>query len=102
MTELPKFSFNLAEQPCVPVLDAMGKPHTLSLRDVFVRAHELKEIHHCSPVVAAGLVRLCVAILTDVHPIKYPSQWAPLWLRGAFDAIAIDAYFEKYKDRFDL
>ncbi|MCW3051469.1 MAG: putative CRISPR-associated protein [Chthonomonadales bacterium] len=102
MAEIRRFSFDLARQPCVPVLDMEGKPQTLSLRDTLVRAHELKEIQHDSPVVSAALVRLCVALLTDIYPLDRPSQWPPIWTGKAFDQIVIDAYFEKYGDRFDL
>ena len=101
-TETPRFSFDLARQPCVPVLDAGGKRQVLSLRDTLVRTHELKEIQHDSPVVTAALVRLFVALLTDIFPLKFPSQWSPLWTGKAFDTIKIDAYFQKYGDRFDL
>jgi CRISPR system Cascade subunit CasA len=94
--------FDLTTQPCVPVLDAAGKPQMRSLRDTLVQAQELNEIQHGSPVVTAALVRLLVALLTDIHPLKFASQWAPVWKRGAFDPNAVDAYFEKYKDRFDL
>ena len=95
-------AFDLTTQSCVPVLDAAGKPQLLSLRDTLVRAHELKEIQHGSPVITAALVRLFVALLTDLYPLEFASQWAPVWQRGAFDPNAVDAYFEKYKDRFDL
>jgi CRISPR system Cascade subunit CasA len=102
MPESVKFSFDLARQPCVPILDAGGNLVTLNLRDTLVRAHELKEVQHDSPVVTAALVRLFIALLTDIYPLKYPSQWPPFWTRKAFDPSIVDAYFEKHKERFDL
>ena len=94
--------FDLIVEPCVPAMDIAGRPLTLSLRETLLRAHELKEIQHSSPVVTAALTRLLVALLTDIYPLRQPSHWPPLWKRKAFDAADIDAYFAKYSDRFDL
>lgn len=102
MPEPPKISFNLVEQPCVPVLDLQNRPQTLNLRDTLVSAQELKEIQHGSPLVTASVVRLLIAVLTDIYPLKVPSHWPPLWTRKAFDPADIDHYFEKHRDRFDL
>lgn len=102
MSEHPPFSFHLSKLPCVPVLDSRGRSLSLSLRDTLVNAHTVKEIQHDSPVVAAALIRLLVAILTDIHQIRRPSQWPEVWRRLAFDTVAIDVYFQKYRDRFDL
>lgn len=102
MPDLPKLSFNLVEKPCVPVLDSKGMPLTLSLRETVLQAHNLREIHSSSPIVTAALVRLCVALLTDIFPLKYGSQWKNIWLRKAFDESIVSAYFDEHHDRFDL
>lgn len=101
MTEVT-FSFDLITEPCIPVLDAAGRPLTLGIREMLLQAHELRELNHASPVVAASLVRFLVALLTDIHPLPNPSSWGAIWKRRSFDANAITAYFEKYGERFDL
>ncbi|HLJ56863.1 MAG TPA: type I-E CRISPR-associated protein Cse1/CasA [Chthonomonadaceae bacterium] len=102
MTQQTTYSFNLAERPCVPVLDAAGSPTMVSLRDAVADAHLFREVHHRSPVVTAALVRLLVALVTDIHPIRRTSDWPAVWHPGAFDAAAVDAYFTAFGDRFDL
>src|SRR5207302_222526 len=77
--------FNLTIEPCIPVLDAKGKPDLLSLRDTLTQAHELNELSHGSPVVTAGLLRLLVAVLTDIYEPRGIQDWQAIWTRGAFD-----------------
>lgn len=102
MPETQKFTFNLLEQPCIPVLDAAGKPQILNLRETLLQAQNLQEIHSDSPIVTAALVRLLVALLTDIFPLKQPSHWGPIWTGKAFDKSKVEAYCDKYYDRFDL
>lgn len=102
MSDPQESSYNLIKMPCIPVLDADGLPESLNLRDTVVNAHLLREIHHDSPIVTAALVRLFIALLTDVYPLRHASQWSAIWTNGAFDAAVIDSYFQRYYDRFDL
>ncbi len=96
------FSYNLVEMPCIPVLDLKGHPKSLSLRETFLHAHELAEISHSSPIVTASLVRLCVALLTDVYSFRSQSKWVPLWNLGHFKSEDIEYYLDKYKHCLDL
>lgn len=102
MPEPPKMTFDLLQEPCVPVLDLRGKPLTLSLRETLLQAHNLREIHVNSPLVTAALVRLFVAILTDIHPYKNHSEWAKIWSGKKFDESIVEAYLTTNAGRFDL
>jgi len=97
------YSFNLVDQPWIPclALDA-GTPRDVSLRDALVNAHELREIAGASPLVTLSLHRLLLAVLHRVFGPADAVAWNALWAAGHFDPIRIDAYLDRWRDRFDL
>jgi CRISPR system Cascade subunit CasA len=97
------YSFNLIDQPWIPclALDA-GPPRDVSLRDALVRAHELREIAGASPPVTLSLHRLLLAVLHRVFGPADAAEWNALWSAGSFDPVRIDAYLDRWYDRFDL
>ena len=54
---------------------SQGRAVTLSLLDVFRRAHELKEIRDASPLVTYGLYRLLQAIVQDLVNPGEKREW---------------------------
>ena len=95
-------TFDLVRSPWIPCLRADGTLMELGLRDALVRAHELREVHGESPLVTAALYRLLLAILHRVFgPASY-AEWGRLWEAGRWDAARLDAYFDRWRDRFDL
>ena len=95
-------SFNLVSQGFIPCLFPDGRRELLGLRDTLARAHEIREIRDDSPLVTVSLHRLLLAILHRNFGPKSMADWAPIWNAGRFDADKLDAYFEKWADRFDL
>lgn len=96
-------SFNLAYEPWIPCLMPESiVPEELSLLDALRRAHEIREISDDSPLVTVALHRLLLAILhRNFGPANF-SEWKKLWQRGQWDADKLAAYFDEWKDRFDL
>ncbi|MBX5446268.1 type I-E CRISPR-associated protein Cse1/CasA [Sphaerobacter sp.] len=95
--------FNLLDRPWIPCMRAAdGAWEELSLRDVLVRAHELREIVDPSPLVTVSLHRLLLAFLHRVFGPASIDEWAALWERGSWDPDPIDRYCERWRNRFNL
>jgi CRISPR system Cascade subunit CasA len=95
-------AFNLIEEPFLPVTRLDGKPDELGLNGVLRQAHELRRLRDGSPLVTAALHRLLLAILHRVFGPENEDAWARLRDRGQWDANAIDAYLDRWRDRFHL
>ncbi len=98
------FSFNLVDLPWIPCIRHDGSAVELSLREVLVQAHQLRELGGESPLVTAALYRLLLAVLHRVFGPKNPDAWASLWNHGhgPWDEVALDRYFAQWRHRFDL
>ena len=96
------FSFNLANEPWIPVIRLDSVAEEVSLRDLLVRAHELREIFDPSPPVTLSLYRLAITVLHRVFNVDTDEEWIELWNQEAFPAGPIDEYFNRWKHRFDL
>lgn len=96
-------SFNLIDDPFVPVLTSDGSYQELGLRTTLRHAHDLAEVRDPSPLVTMALHRLLLAILHAAYRgPKTRSDRIAIRQAGRIDADRIDAYFENWKDRFDL
>lgn len=100
------FSYNLLEKPWIPVTTQNGKTEDVGLRDLLVRAHQLREIAHDSPLFQASILTIAVALLQSAWAgetqRERDREWLRLWAKGRFDDAPLDAYFAKWADRFDL
>lgn len=95
--------FNLIDEPWIPCIDTEGNSREYGIRDVLLKAHELREICDDSPLVTVSLHRLFLAILYRVFEgPKYLRDWRELYKIGRFQNDSIDGYFTKWKDRFYL
>jgi len=97
-----KPSFNLLERPWMPCIRRDGTPLELGLRETLAQAHQLRELHGESPLVTAALYRLLLAVLHRVFGPRSRDQWKQLWSAGRWDMAQLDAYFERWQQRFDL
>jgi CRISPR system Cascade subunit CasA len=95
-------SFNLIDEPFLPVIRPDGRTKELGLRETLQQAHELRELRDDSPLVTAALHRLLLAILHRVFGPENENAWAQLRDHGRWDAEALDAYLDRWRDRFDL
>lgn len=75
----------------------------LSLRDALVHAHDLGGIADSSPLVRVALLRLLLAVLYRVCEAPASlEQWRQVYQAARFDPALIDAYLDRWRDRFDL
>lgn len=95
-------TFDLITQPWIPVVNARGQTELMGLRDVLIRAHEFRALRDPLPTVEFGLHRLLVAVIQDIFHITDAAKLRALLDAGAFDPAAIDDYFTRWHDRFDL
>ena len=95
-------SFDLIDQPWLPCMRLDGQPVQLGLFDALAQAHTLRELQGEIPLSTAALHRLLLAILHCNFGPKSPGEWARLWRAGRWDADALRAYFDRWRDRFDL
>jgi CRISPR system Cascade subunit CasA len=96
-------SFDLIAQPFVPCVLPSGPAAEYGLRDALVKAHEVSELRDPSPLVTIALHRLLLAILHAAY--RGPEDKAArikIYRAGRFEPAVVGAYFEKWKDRFDL
>jgi CRISPR system Cascade subunit CasA len=101
MTE--RLSFNLVDEPWVPVSMLDGSNAELSLRELFSRAHEARGFNEPSPLTYVSVARFLLAIAH--RAVEGPStskDWVEIWRAGQFDAKRFEAYLDRWRHRFDL
>ena len=111
---MQKTEFNLLDEPWILTTGLGGDAKTLSLVDVFARAHELKALSGEIATQDAAVLRLLLAVLYAVHtrvdengaPLRPGYEpialWKRIWDKGRFDMGIIGGYLEKYHGRFWL
>lgn len=98
-----KYTFNLITQPWIPVLDLKNKSEVLSLSDVLFQAHQLRNIALSSPLEAAAVYRLILAVLhSALRGPESSSAWMAIWKAGTLKFPWLYDYLEKWMDHFDL
>ena len=97
--------FDLLTEQWLPVT-AGDQTLRVGLRELFERAHEFDDLAVPVPPAASGLWRILYAITARVTGLDNSDNWVTRqadWLsRGRFDVDKIEAYFEKYRNAFDL
>lgn len=94
--------YSLWEEPWIPVLSQAGEPSTLSMRNVLVQAHTLREVFDPSPLVTVAIHRLLLAVLYRVFRARSVRDWVGLWRTGRLDPDRLDGYGAIWADRFNL
>lgn len=94
-------SFNLLNEPWIPVEDLGGATKEVGLRELFARAKGIKRIVHPSPVVTAALYRTAFAIMHRSVQADDIEDWQAEWDAVDFGA-RVEAYLDRHEDRFDL
>ena len=97
------FQFDLTQEPWISAIQSDGRLIELSLQDVLIQAHELRELGGESPMITAALYRLLLAILHRVHQgPKDMRQWSQLWKQGQWNTEKVHAYLDRWQEQFDL
>ena len=94
--------FNLIEDPWIPCIDGSGRTIYLGIHETLSRSKKLREIDHPSPLVTASLHRLLIALIHRTHGPKDNSVWMQLWRKGAWNDAELEAYLDRWHDRFEL
>lgn len=95
-------TFDLIEEPWIPVVRADGTAAELGLRETLACAHEIDAVRDPLPTVEFGLHRLLVAVVLDVFRPQGMDALGGLIQAGRFNSAELDAYFAQWRDRFDL
>jgi CRISPR system Cascade subunit CasA len=98
-------TFNLLHEPWIPVKTASGDLAEVSILECFRRSHELVVVVGETPSQAASTLRLLIAILYRALPVTRPKPgvgWQAWWDADSLPMVDIEAYLERYADRFDL
>lgn len=96
------FSFNLIDEPWIPGVNIDGDNVTLGIRDLLMKAHQLRSIQHQNPLTEAALLRVLLAVVhRAVDGPRNTKQWKELYQGGKFDNRVAD-YLVKWHNRFDL
>ena len=85
-------SFNVLDDPWIPVVALDGTKELLGIRDTLRRAPELKEISTVSPLEEFSVYRFLGVFLMDALRPKRSSAIKKLLKQGAFDLEQIEEY----------
>jgi len=96
------FSYDLIREGWIPCSTSASGQRELGLRDVVLEAHKLQEVQGDTPLVTAALLRLLLALLHRVYGPASAAAWGALWRAGRFDPEPLEAYLDRWRDRFDL
>jgi CRISPR system Cascade subunit CasA len=95
-------SFNLLDQPWIPVTLVGGQVCSVSLLDIARSAKDYLSIGHSDPLIAVAVHRLVLAFLHRALDGPKSAREAGIWYERGFSQERIDGYFTKWRDRFDL
>lgn len=107
-------AFHLDSDPWIPALYADGSLRDVSLRELLIEAHLIRDITPDMPQQKLPLLRLALAVLYHLYssPEEEPNpgditremkdEWLAIWNEGRFDPEGINAYFDDFSDEFDL
>ena len=108
--------FNLQDEPWILATNLNGQEEILSLTDVLVHSHELRNLSGEMPAQDIAIMRLLLGVMyaiytrteeyKDAQENKRSGQcieiWKKLWLRKHFPEQEIKEYLDKHHDRFWL
>lgn len=99
--------YNLIDQPWIGVAGADGTHHEWGIRKVLHEAGDIRDLDEAEAAYRVPVLRLLTAIVyrilpgpeTGQNPVE---QWRGLYGRDGFDTDLVDAYLDRWHDRFDL
>lgn len=108
--------FNLLDEPWIRVMLPDFTQKELSLTDVLLKAHEIRDLAGELPAQDTAVLRLLLAVLHtvfsrsdengDAYEIEEPDEalrrWGALWNEGSFPEIPVRRYLEEQRGRFWL
>ncbi len=95
-------SFNLVDEPWIPVRDLNGNLLEVSLKDALLKASEYRGIEDGSPLVVISLYRFLLAVLHRALEGPTDLSVSVEWYKKGFPEDNILGYLEKWHERFNL
>lgn len=95
-------SYNLIDQPFLPLVDLQGKPCLVGIRQTLLEAQHFNRISASFPQTNAAIYRVLLAILHRVFGPKDVDEWQMLWQHKHFDPQPVEQYLSQWHERFDL
>ena len=96
------FSFDLWEEPWIPVRDLSGNLAEISLREMLNNANNYLRIESESPLEVVSLHRFFLAILHRALKGPTNAKDNARWFKEGFPREVIGEYFKHFNNRFDL
>ena len=97
--------YSVLTEPVIPVLMPDGKEKSIGIKEVFLEAHNIKDITGSNPLERYALLRLLIAFAMDMLHPETSYDRMDLLEAGRFDAKVLETYIqecEKNGPRFDL
>ncbi|SHL15383.1 CRISPR system Cascade subunit CasA [Desulfatibacillum alkenivorans DSM 16219] len=94
--------FNLIDEPWIPVRTPGGARLEMGVREVLTKAKDIAAIEDPSPLVTAALHRFLLAVLYRALEGPADITQARALFKGGLPRGKIEAYLEKWRDRFWL
>ncbi len=94
--------FNLIDAAWIPVCKLDGERVELGIRDTLLQARDIAVIEDPSPLVTASLHRFLLAVLYRALEGPTDIDQAKAWFKAGWPVDKIDAYLERWRDRFWL
>ncbi|WP_067812279.1 type I-E CRISPR-associated protein Cse1/CasA [Actinomadura kijaniata] len=102
MITVAAHTFNLIDEPWIPVQQCQGPAQEVSLSQALTQAHTLDSIAADTPTVTAALHRLLLAVLHRALGPPDQAAWKRLWDAETLPEAAITDYLAGWRHRFDL
>ncbi|MCG9876525.1 MAG: type I-E CRISPR-associated protein Cse1/CasA [Leptospiraceae bacterium] len=96
------FSFNLLDNPWLPVVTLKGEKEFLSVNEFLNKAHELERFDFPLPGLETAVIRFFVALVHIIGAPETLKDWENSLLAGKFDKKFSKDLNEQYYDKFDL
>lgn len=96
-------TFNLVEKDWIPVQLLDGSFTLMSLTDVFLKAHDIRDIAANTPIEHISLLRFLQAFVIRIFNVDQDEEaWFEIWNHGGFSKEKTVEYLDKWKHRLDL
>lgn len=102
MSNQSSISFNLVDEPWIPVRNINGELEVVSLKEVLLNADNYLDIEDGSPLIVISLYRFLLAVLHRALEGPADIGVAKKWYKEGYPKEKIESYLKKWYDRFDL
>ena len=98
--------FSIIQERVFPVQMNDGTDAEIGLRELFMQAHNIKDLVGTTPIERYAVFRLLVAFAMDIYPVHSYRERKELFQKGCFDIDIFDKYISmcesKRRNCFDL